>query len=923
MKKIFSKKHVLVLALNLWCFSFSFSQENKIQKKAALTGHISDETGFSLPGVSVVINALKIGEFSDFSGNFSLLGLAPGKYSVDFSYMGYETISKEIEIIAGKTNFINIQLFPAKNKLQEVVVNSFARQGRSRALNKQKNNSNITNLVSADQMGKFPDDNIGDALKRIPGIAMQNDQGEARDIIIRGLSPQLNAVTLNGDRIPSAEGDNRRVQMDLIPTDMISMVQVNKTVTPDMEGDAIGGSVNLVTRDALQKFRLSLTGGYGGFPIRNGGAYNLGAIVSNRFLNNKLGLVLSASHNSRDYGSDNVEFEWTSPEVIKEHDIRKYDVKRIRSNVSANLDFRISPENTLFFKSLYSHRDDLENRFRIRYKFDSKKKQYKITRQTKGGIDNSANQNKRLERQKMWKFSLGGKHLLFNLAKVNWKIHTSKASEERPNERYITFETKKPESQIKQTNLHTRKPFLEHSIFDLKDYELKEISEENKNTYEENLGAKVDITIPIKLTGAYKNVIKFGGRYKNQTKLRDNIFHEYTKDFESEYGTMDKVKTSDQTDANYLAGNIYKAGIFTTKEFLGKLKFQPTKDKLVLDEYVPINYESTEKIYAAYGMLKQKLGEKLSGIVGLRVERTSVNYTGNKLESPEEGKKVISKTNGTKAYFNFMPNLQIKYQMIENLNLRLAYTSTIARPNYYDLVPYVNAVEEDKEVAFGNPNLKPAVSMNIDFMSEYYFSNVGIVQGGFFYKNISDFIYKYTTNEDFAFRNNPAEKYDVTKIYNGGTAQIYGFEISFERQLNFLPSFLRNLNLMGNYTYTASSTKGIKAREDGLALVGAVKNMYNVSLSYNTKKLVLRTSLNYAGDYIDKYGKDAFQDRFYDKQMFLDFNGSFAIIKQLRLFVEMKNITNQPLRFYQGNETNTMQVEYYNFNWNAGLRYNF
>src|SRR5690606_41478096 len=106
----------------------------------------------------------------------------------------------------------------------------------------------IANVISADQIGRFPDANVGDALKRVAGITMQNDQGEARNIIIRGMAPYLNSVTLNGDRIPSAEGDNRNVQMDLIPSDMISTIQVNKTLTPDMDADAIGGSVNLILR---------------------------------------------------------------------------------------------------------------------------------------------------------------------------------------------------------------------------------------------------------------------------------------------------------------------------------------------------------------------------------------------------------------------------------------------------------------------------------------------------------------------------------------------------------------------------------------------------------------------------------------------------------------------------------------------------
>ena len=142
-------------------------------------------------------------------------------------------------------------------------------KGQAKALNQQKHNKNIGNVISSDQVGRFPDANVGDALKRVPGVTMQNDQGEARNIIIRGLAPSLNSVTLNGDRIPSAEGDNRNVQMDLIPSDMISTIEVSKTLTPDMDADAIGGSVNLITRPTPNGERISATIAGGYLPIRD------------------------------------------------------------------------------------------------------------------------------------------------------------------------------------------------------------------------------------------------------------------------------------------------------------------------------------------------------------------------------------------------------------------------------------------------------------------------------------------------------------------------------------------------------------------------------------------------------------------------------------------------------------------------------
>ena len=178
-------------------------------------------------------------------------------------------------------------------ELQEVVVGG-AFQGQRRAINAQKSNLGITNVVSADQVGKFPDSNIGDALKRISGINVQYDQGEARFGQVRGTSADLSSVTVNGNRVPSAEGDTRNVQLDLIPADMIQTIEVNKVVTPDMDADAIGGSINLVTKNSPYKRSIAATAGTGYNWISEKAQLNLGFTYGDRFFNNKLGLMVSA-----------------------------------------------------------------------------------------------------------------------------------------------------------------------------------------------------------------------------------------------------------------------------------------------------------------------------------------------------------------------------------------------------------------------------------------------------------------------------------------------------------------------------------------------------------------------------------------------------------------------------------------------------
>ena len=306
---------------------------------------------------------------------------------------------------------------------------------------------------------------------------MQLDQGEARNVIVRGLSPQLNSVTLNGSRIPSAEGDNRNVQMDLIPSDMIQSIEVNKAVTPDMDADALGGSVNLVTRTAPQSFRLSATAGSGINMINDKRILNGSLLLGDRSKNGKFGWMISASANDSDFGSDNFEADWdnkfeyntgvqdTDGEDIleevdvnpyaKEFQIRKYLVQRTRRSFSANLDYQLNTNNHFYFKSMYNWRDDRENRFRLKQEIkdgeDIAADEFTITnnnlvsfpvdvkRETKGGINNSRNENRRLEDQRMQNYTLGGDHLFGNV-EIDWMASFAKASEERLNERYATFE---------------------------------------------------------------------------------------------------------------------------------------------------------------------------------------------------------------------------------------------------------------------------------------------------------------------------------------------------------------------------------------------------------------------------------------------------------------------------------------------------
>lgn len=934
-------------------FSLSIFAQN-----ANIRGVITDDNGIAVPGASVIIKTLKKGVISDFNGNFTIVGIPEGTYNLIIQYLGYADFEQEVELTSSQTTSLNVTLTSQNTELGEVEITGYTIGGQARALNIQKNKQNITNIVSTDQIGKFPDANIGDAVKRIPGITMQVDQGEARNIIVRGLSPQLNSVTLNGSRIPSAEGDNRNIQMDLIPSDMIQTIEVNKAVTPDMDADALGGSVNLITRTSPQGFRLSATAGSGVNYISNKRILNGSFLLGDRSDNGKFGWMLSASFNDNDFGSDNFEAEWTDEFEYNAFDdednleelevnpyanvfeIREYVVQRIRRSFSANFDYKINDNNNIYFKSIYNWRDDRENRFRLEHEIldgeDIEPGDFNIdesgnltsfpvvvARQSKGGIDTDRIQNARLEDQRMFNFSLGGEHLA-NTLQIDWIASFAKASEERLNERYIQFENEYAINYNNNSEFPLYSPVNE-SDARFNRFEFDELTEENQYTEEEDLNAFVNFQLPVNIFNNVGGFLKFGARARLKNKNRDNNFMEYTPVSE-DFGFAGGIPTIDYSDADYLAGEQYMVGRFATPEFLGRLNLNNTdqfESEDVPDEYLRANFDVEENVFAAYIMANQKLSDKLSALVGLRIETTSITATGNQIEDEEN---IIGEITEESSYTNLLPGVHFKYNISDATILRFAWTNTLARPNYVDLVPTLDVVLGDEEIFVGNAELDPTTSMNFDIMAEHYFKNVGIISGGVFYKRINDFVYTFqteTTDDSFGAGTNG---FEVFQPLNGDDASVLGFEFSFQRKLDFLPGFAKNLSIYLNYTNLSSDANGIR-NEDGdertdLDLPNTAPNMFNASLAYdNSKTLSLRLSANYSDSYIDEIGGNAFEDRYYDEQFFLDFNANISVNQNLSLYASLNNITDQPLRYFQGVKSRTMQAEYYGRRLAFGLKY--
>ena len=912
---------------------------------ASIAGRVTDKlAGIPLAGAIVVIDRAPLATVSDRDGNYRLSGIPAGSHTVTVTYIGYQSASAAASLAAEHVTILDFALETGVIIADEILVIGQRLQGQARAINQQRANTHITNIVAADQIGRFPDANVGDAMKRVPGIVVDYDQGEPRFGMIRGTEARMNSVMLNGERLPSAEGEIRAVQLDLIPADMVQAVEVNKTLTPDMDADAIGGSVNLVTRSAPEGLRLSGTLG-SGYNFLSGKPLGISSLVAgDRYLDGRLGLLVSASYHNHHLGSHNIEPEWGEEDglaFVEEMQIRDYDIRRIRRSVSGSVDFELDDRNALSLRSIWNQRDDFENRYRLKIKdlgvpAGGQTQSWEVVRDVKGG--SSANDGGRLEDQRASSTTLGGFHQLGGDVEVRWTATYSKASEEKPDERHIEYVVERDADDgdvgigVRADLSDPEKPmftFLEPGEVAVGEFELNELNQEHQLTEETDRNGRIDIEIPW-LSSPHSNRVVVGFRYRGKEKMRDNRFFEYSPLDEETIASLAAIPTKDVTDSDFLAGD-YEAGFFPSDQFLGDLDLTDPaqfEEEDKPDEYVPANYDATETVSGGYVMLEQDYGTDWSFILGARLEVTNIDYTGSELyidpDADEEFR--ITPVASEESYTHMLPGVHARYQFDSTTVLRFAWTNTLARPNYYDLVPYREIIIEDAEVAEGNPTLDPTTSMNFDVVGERYFESVGLISAGVFAKSIDDFIF-FFLEEDYLDPVTGQTFDQYVQPRNGKGASLRGVELALYRQLDFVPA-LRPVGVYTNYTYTDSEIDElpIEGREnDMLPLPGTAKHSFNGSLSYENSRVSGRLSVNYTGSHIDagagEFSDEPFTDRYFDSATHVDLNGSVRLTGQVRLFLELNNLTNQPLRLYQGIEERTLQSEYYDRRFSLGLKF--
>ncbi len=873
-----------------------------------IKGKVTDKaTGEPLIGATVFLENTRYATIVNLDGTFNLKHIPAGKYSLEVKYVGYkEPQHVDVEVGGEATEKeVDFTLETTMTQMSTVTVlgaNTGTNDAGARRL--EKNADNVVNLLSARNIELSPDLTVANAIQRVSGVIIQRDNtGDGRYAIIRGMDQRYNTTLVNGIKIPSPDDKYRFVPMNIFPSEMVDRIEVIKALTPNMEGDAIGGVMNLVMKSAPDHFLLTANGSLGystlfsstpfisfphsginqkspaeingnnyqasptDFPVSNlnfnkmsGAPLNstLGATIGDRFLNRKLGIILSASYQNFYKGAVSERLvpdaqPLPSPQgnTLNPSDsyVRTYSTQTNRIGLQNRIDYIFDNRNKISLFNLYLHQNEFETRF---------------TPDSTVGLNSSGSAatvspeyRRRWQIQDIYNATLQGDHQLSGRVNLNWSGVYSIAQQKIP--------------------------------------DMATVSSDEYVTYNKGGAPTVEDSVPV----GTENVMT---RTWQHNKDQDwagylNLTYKPTilrQDVEFELGGMYRYKTRDNYYAEYDFQDSAKANTPWTGIQNVPLYFQTPADGTGNVVAATANtYTAHEKVAAGYIQAKFMLTHHLQVLGGVRVENTNEDYTTALPLTSTIG------AYGTMQYTDVLPSIHFKYALANNQNLRLSYFKSIARPGFGDQVPITDPSNE-VFTYIGNPELKHTRADNLDLRYELFPGVANQLLLGAFYKQIQDPIEYFVTN-----LNGPSALY--LQPQNTGTATNFGFEGVYTQ-------FWGKFGVSANYTYTNSKITTdklfytfVQGKGNTTEIVtqtrplqGQANNVGNLSLIYKDPKIGLNVQIAFAytGDRIAQvspyYDLDIWQKPFEQ----LDFSLEKNITKHFIFFGKVNNITNAPARFY-------------------------
>jgi hypothetical protein len=876
MKLFLSLASILILST-----SASFAGVLKGVVTEAQSGEAANGALVSIDGVAGAYDV------AGLDGSYTIRNIPEGLHQVKVSYPGYTIAQQEVEI--GALQVLNFVLDKSK-VLQEVQVVSL-KDGASEnsARSRERNAEQVMNIVSGKAIQLSPDLTVANVIQRVSGISLErNSNGDGQFAILRGMDKRYNYTLVNGVKIPSPDNKYRYVPLDIFPAELLDRLEVYKALTPEMEGDAIGGAVNMVMKDAPARFTVSanIAGGYNelftqrdfaGFDHQSissqspyevkGSKYSAvpadfstagydysarkplpnilgGVAIGNRFFNNKLGILVAGSYQNTYRGSNSIFYDIDKVDTFKgttltKYSKREYSEQQIRTGLHARADFRIDDNNKIRWYNACLNLDNIQLR-------DVQAMQLTIGGYDadKGNATMNYSTRSRFTRQSICNSTLQGEHALSKRLKLNWSAVYSTANQQTPDNTNIPL-------------LGTMVNHVEQKTF------IQDATRRWEHNSDRDLAGYLNLNythiirnMPVQWTAGGLFRDKKRASFYNQYQLRPaNLQALYGKDFTS------------YTDIQWTVQN--------PKGSVGSA----------------LNYDASEQVAA--GFLQFRLSPKQFDLTGgVRAEHTDQGYA---MQFPIGE----DRPEGDQKYLDILPSLHLKYRPGTKTNLRASYFRSINRPGFFEIVPYKIVNEEYQER--GNPDLKRAVADNIDMRYEFYPSQSEQLMAGAFYKHIKDPI-EYTLQRD-AVRGQD--------IYytpgNFGTAQNYGVELDAMK-------YFKKWGLKANYTYTHSAITTAKSKrvrdENGdlqtisvdqtRPLYGQARHIANLTLMFKDARLGWDIQLagNYTGERIVTVSQYVDNDLWQKAFVQLDFALEKTIARKWAVFAKVNNLLNTPMEVY-------------------------
>ena len=917
--------------------------------KGTIAGTAKDEAQAALPSALIEVQPIGRKAVSDDQGQFRITDVPAGEYILTASYVGFAPFSTTVKVDAGQTATVDAVLKVASQN-DQVLVTAERLLGEAEAINIERMADDIVQVLPSKVILSLPNTNVADAVGRLPSVTLERDEGEGKYVIIRGTEPRLSNTTIDGVEIPSPESYVRNIKLDIIPADLVDRIEVSKTLSANQDADAIGGSINLVTKSAGERPTYELSG-IGGYTPISGGRWldAFTGTAGKRFGPSKrFGALLSGSYDWNGRGINDIEpgqGTASTPSgnriaVTNTLDTREYKYYRTRYGFGGGVDYRLGTGSMAYLRGLFSDFHDYGSTWVYTYNPGAALSQA-------GGIttfDNTGNMQYReyIRRpdQQIFSFSTGARHDLTSTL-ITYEFAVSRSHQIGG---FPTTYFNGPQNVA--FNLDNTDPFRPRftptngvNLFDPTAYSIGEVLE--PQAYMNQLNIQGAATASRRYTAwSHLGTFEMGFKVRNGHKVY-NVVNNY-------WESTNPNLTLDQflgtfTDPNYYDKS-YQLGPLSTYDKLNAalvsnlntgLTYNFSKTRLRSD---PSDYDANERIYAGYLMNAITFG-KLRLQTGVRFEGTQTANTANLVTLSNGAYVSTTPVNGGASYLNVLPSVQAQYLLTPNTNLRATYGMGIARPNISDTVPFEQSDPNasPKNVVLGNPLLKATRANNYDLLVEHYFQPLGILQAGFFYKDLSNPIYNTTQT----IASGLFAGYQLQQNINGPNAHITGFEAAWEQRLSRLPGLLSGFGVSANYSYTTSQVTfpvGFSGgRTDHPSLLRQAPNTWNLGFTYDKARFSMRFGVSHNDANIAAYNytvtdptlihdpivglKGPTGDNYFYAHTQFDVQGSYRLGKGFRLIVSGLNLSNEVFGFYNGSTIYPTQREYYHPTVSAGVRW--